>query len=390
MKISPHGAFGLIMMAMALFFAAKPLSVFSAPNVIAWEVGTGFGIGKYGETNVPPDLTNAVAIAAGGFHNLALKNNGTVVAWGRNIEGETNVPSGLSNVVAIAAGYYHSIALKTDGTIIIWGANNFGQANIPGDLSNVVAIAGSFYDTVALKADGTVLAWGGNNYGQTNVPVDLSNVVAVSAGFYDNMALKSDGTVVAWGGGPSSVTNVPSDLTNAVAINCSTSISLEHSLALRADGTVASWGYTQASVPSTLSNVCSIAAGGVAYANPAVSRDLALRTDGSLVGWGTATNPPSSRSNIVAIACGEAHELALIGNSLPIQNSRIENFLLTKTNFSMQVPAQSGHVFLLEFKNSLSDSNWMSSQLIAGVNGTITLKDSFSTNNQRFYRVKRW
>jgi hypothetical protein len=42
-----------------------------------------------------------VAIAAGGFSSLALKSDGTIVAWGSI----TNVPSGLSNVVSIATGY---------------------------------------------------------------------------------------------------------------------------------------------------------------------------------------------------------------------------------------------------------------------------------------------
>src|ERR1035437_102550 len=53
-----------------------------------------------------------------GPHRLA----GTVVAWGRNVEGQTNVPAGLSGVVtAIAAGYYHTVALKTNGTVGAWG-----------------------------------------------------------------------------------------------------------------------------------------------------------------------------------------------------------------------------------------------------------------------------
>ena len=33
------------------------------------------------------------AIAAGNFHNLALKSDGTVVAWGDNSDGQTNIPA---------------------------------------------------------------------------------------------------------------------------------------------------------------------------------------------------------------------------------------------------------------------------------------------------------
>ena len=44
-----------------------------------------------------------------------------VVAWGDNDSGQTNVPSGLSNVVAIAAGGYHSLALTAEGRVVAWG-----------------------------------------------------------------------------------------------------------------------------------------------------------------------------------------------------------------------------------------------------------------------------
>jgi hypothetical protein len=95
----------------------------------------------------------------------------------------------LSNVVAIAGGYYHSLALKADGTVIAWGNNSYGQTTVPAGLSNVVAIAGGYYHSLALKADGTVIAWGNNNYGQTTVPAGLSNVVAIAGGYLHSLAL---------------------------------------------------------------------------------------------------------------------------------------------------------------------------------------------------------
>jgi len=82
-----------------------------------------------------------VAIAAGAYHSVVLKSDGTVFAWGNNNWGQTNVPAGLSSVVAIAAGGYHSLALKADGTVVAWGFNGWGQTNVPAGLSNVVAIA---------------------------------------------------------------------------------------------------------------------------------------------------------------------------------------------------------------------------------------------------------
>ena len=55
-----------------------------------------------------------MVIAAGGYHTVALKQDGTVVAWGDNGNGQTTVPAGLSGVVAIAAGQAHTVALKLD------------------------------------------------------------------------------------------------------------------------------------------------------------------------------------------------------------------------------------------------------------------------------------
>ena len=60
-------------------------------------------------------MTNVVAITAAGSQSLALTTEGSVVAWGKmwgdNWHGHTDAPSGMSNMVAIAAGGYHSLAL---------------------------------------------------------------------------------------------------------------------------------------------------------------------------------------------------------------------------------------------------------------------------------------
>ena len=61
---------------------------------------------------MPAGLTNLVAITAGSDHNLVIKSQGTITAWGSNQSGQTNVPATASNVVAIAAGKDDSIALS--------------------------------------------------------------------------------------------------------------------------------------------------------------------------------------------------------------------------------------------------------------------------------------
>jgi hypothetical protein len=83
-------------------------------------------------------VTGIAALASGGYHSLALRSDGRVLAWGYNGNGQlgdgTTSPrpapaevSGLSGIRAIAAGGYHSLALRSDGRVLAWGNNFYGQ-----------------------------------------------------------------------------------------------------------------------------------------------------------------------------------------------------------------------------------------------------------------------
>src|SRR5260370_6039138 len=77
-----------------------------------------------------PPGTRYQAIAAGTFHSLALKSDGTLIAWGYNMYGQRTVPANLTDVIAIAAGGNHSLALKVDGTVVAWGDNSYGESTV--------------------------------------------------------------------------------------------------------------------------------------------------------------------------------------------------------------------------------------------------------------------
>ena len=124
--------------------------------------GTAVAWGSYdpsaggGSVAVPADLTNIVSLAPSGLHTLALKRDGTLSAWGHNEYGQTTIPPGLTNIVAIAAGNgfsgSHSVALKPDRSIATWGYNNNGQSTLPPCLQPAAAIGASEYYTAVLNA----------------------------------------------------------------------------------------------------------------------------------------------------------------------------------------------------------------------------------------------
>ena len=212
----------LAVLSVGILFA--PASAQAATTTtLAWGCGGGGG----GGCAVPAGLTDPIAIAAGGDHGLAVKADGTVVAWGCGFNfGQCNVPGGLAGVTAVAASLAHSLAVKVDSSVVAWGCGssfNRGQCTVPGGLAGVTAVAAGTYHSLALKSDGTVVAWGcvGADSGQCTVPDGLAGVTAIAAGRTQSLALKSDGTVVAWGCGAGhdfGQCNVPAALAGVSAI----------------------------------------------------------------------------------------------------------------------------------------------------------------------------
>jgi alpha-tubulin suppressor-like RCC1 family protein len=220
------------------------------------------------------ELSNIQAIVAGDRYCLALKNDGTLWAWGNNWHGQlgdgtknsTSAPAqvtGLSDIVAMAAGMGHTLALKKDGTVWAWGYNDDGELGdgkrkdrftpfqIP-SLSGVKAVAAGSHHSVALKNDGTVWVWGDQKerHPTPRRLAGIDHVVAISAGGWYSLALKDDGTVWAWG----SIANGEEDdktmnevIKKPVQIKGLTGVvgianGLWHALALKKDGTVWGWG----------------------------------------------------------------------------------------------------------------------------------------------------
>ena len=102
------------------------------------------------------------------------------------------------------------------------------------------------------------------------------------------------------------------------------------------------------------------------------------------------TNVPTGLTNVVAISAGHSHNLAQVGSGPPVLCAPVINPTLSGNGSSLVLPSESGRVYALEYKNNLSDANWLSLPLVAGTGTNLVFLDSTATNAQRFYQVRRW
>lgn len=158
-------------------------------------------------------LDRVVQIAAGFLYVAALREDGTVWTWGSNSSGQLGTGAtadhvclptrvaGLSGITAIAAGGSHALALKNDGTVWSWGENTTGNlgngsliaSNVPlrvAGLAGIRSISASDH-SVALDSAGNVWSWGSNSTGQVGNDRTQENCATVNIGYYSLACVKS-------------------------------------------------------------------------------------------------------------------------------------------------------------------------------------------------------
>jgi uncharacterized delta-60 repeat protein len=295
------------------------------------------GAGPAGGSSMPAyvGLPDAVSVAAGWFHSLALRWDGTVWAWGWNGVGQlgdgtttdrqtpVQVP-GLTDVASVAVGAHSSFAITRAGTVYAWGWNPVGQLGDGttidrhrpvrlGGLPPMAQISGGAFHTLGVSADHRAWSWGWNGLGalgdgttvDRRVPRPVpgeEGIKQVAAGMHHSLSVTLLGAASAWGwngvgqlGDGTTVDHARPAPVRGLGDHVSfVAAGAHHSLAIRNEGTVA-WGWNAVGqlgdgttvdrpvpvaipVPAVVPRVTTVAAG--------VFHSFATMSNGTVWGWG--------------------------------------------------------------------------------------------------------
>lgn len=278
-----------------------------------------------------------IVIAADYMNSAGIKTDGTLWCWGSNGYGgignnSTQKYSSPIQTVAggttwqqVSVGYGHTSAIKTDGTLWIWGRNLYGQLGnnntnpISSPIQTVtggtnwkqVSASGNF--TAAVKQDGTLWLWGNNILGilGDNTSTDKSSPIQtvtggsnwkqVSGGYQHCCAIKTDGTLWGWG------YNATGQLANYAGSQISSPVQTvtggtnwkqvacgyQHTCAVKTDGSLWCWGFNaygqlgDNTIVNRSSPVQTVVGGNNwKLVSAGGSTTAAIKTDGSLWVWG--------------------------------------------------------------------------------------------------------
>ncbi|HAB15051.1 MAG TPA: hypothetical protein PLX89_13145, partial [Verrucomicrobiota bacterium] len=277
-------------------------------------------------------------IAAGENQTLALKADGSLVAWGF----PPDTPIGFKGLTGIAAGMGHNVALRSDGTVAQWGDEFYRPIPIPWGLRNVIAVFEGRFQSFAIRKIVDSAATKpitvspkrvsvsaslpvGRKY-QLESSFDGQKWIPIGAEFYASDPIReweldatgSGSRVKMIDRGPviglgyydpyprSEFWKRPAAAGRRDIV--SIAAGPDHNLAVTAAGRVIAWGWNyngQAEVPANLTDVKMVAGG--------LEHSLALKNDGTVVAWGgnSPREVPYGLKNVAAIAAGTFHSLAL-------------------------------------------------------------------------------
>ena len=152
----------------------------------------------------------ATKVSAGGWHALAIDEDGNTWSWGRNIVGQLGngsnsgdapnpIPqkvryptdAGTVTAIQISGGDSHTLAIDTNGNAWAWGISNYNQigdnagynryspvrvfasaqsTRSAGPWLKVAQVSAGYFHSSAIDTDGYARAWGDNRYGAIGNP----------------------------------------------------------------------------------------------------------------------------------------------------------------------------------------------------------------------------
>jgi alpha-tubulin suppressor-like RCC1 family protein len=335
-----------------------------AGSLFSWNSPVGGGrndaITRSSPTQVGSDST-WLEISAG-YHTVAVKDDGTLWAWGNNSSGQVGDGTTVTKSSPVQIGsdtdwawagqngvsaQGYSFAIKTDGSLWAWGTNVDGTTlgiGTSGNKSSPVHVGTDSWTMVAsgdlwavgVQANGTLWGWGspvngsipldGAGGGYIGVPTQIGNdtnwSVVAGAPMWTGIALKTNGTLWTWGynnwgqlGDNTGVTkSSPVQLGSATdwaSIGCS----VQSGFAVKTDGTLWSWGRASSGQlgqnTSTINKSSPVQVGSDTDWARVSSGDgggkLAVKTDGTLWGWGSSPigdNTTVAKSSPVQLGSG--------------------------------------------------------------------------------------
>lgn len=201
-------------------------------NNSSGQLGNNTFINRYAPVQIGT-ATNWKSVSSSDYHNSAIKTNGTLWTWGSNSSGQLgnmffSVPFYVPTQIGVetdwkvtSAGPENTVALKNDGTLWAWGWNADGQLGNGTTTSVAVAtpigtdtdwqiVSSGLWIMLAIKADGTLWGAGNNGNGQLGngtqtsvIGLDRvnsdSNWATISTNGYITAATKTDGSLYTWG-----------------------------------------------------------------------------------------------------------------------------------------------------------------------------------------------
>jgi alpha-tubulin suppressor-like RCC1 family protein len=379
-----HTSTGTVTYAGSATIAGLPAgTVVAQVRTPAGPVGVGWGANQYAQAgwafgygnsypypvqlDAPP--VPGVALGAADETSYAVQPDGSVEGWGRYADGshfpETPVAvTGVTGAVAVTGGSAHSLALRGDGSVLAWGSQDHGQIGngvfdpnyqlpfapptVVEGVTGAVAVEATDRTSYAVRADGTVLAWGDGELGQlgngtrqsvaTPVPVSgLSGVMSLSARSSLVVAATADGSVWQWGwdgytrapDGSAAVDVVPRRVAG-LPPTTQVAAASTHALALAVDGTVWAWGNNDSgclgagTTQPQVAPVQAVGLAGIVRVAAESAANYAVGGDGTPYEWCTLSTTPRVNSFVAVptpvwgidrvhdIVTGAAHALAVV------------------------------------------------------------------------------